>query len=827
MMDAPRTAPPEMVARCRSHDWATTALGARTTWPATLQAALCLVLDAPTPMCLYIGAEYVMLYNDAFRRILGTKHPSAFAQPAAAVWPEIWSGSRPQLESVRTGGAGLDVRDVPFLIDRTDGGSAEEAWFDYTLMAVRGEACTDEWATGTDVVAVLALVTDTTARVRGEQTLAMERARLASVLTVMGDAHIAMDRDWRVLAMNPAAERITGRSADQVIGRTHWEVWPQSVGTELERQYRHAMRTRVPVQFETRYTEAGAVDVHVEMDAVPTADGGLGVFGRDVTARRLAEAANARLLADTLAERVRTDEILEGMADAHFVLDADFRFVSANPAMSRYVGLSRAALLGRSIWELFPGTIDTIFERSYRRVASEGAHVHFIGEYDENGLTLVPEVDAYPAPGGGVAVFWRDIRPRLLADRERERLLVAERAARADAEAAQSRAEAVLASISDAFYLLDRDWRFTYVNAAAEPLLQTTGDKLLGRTLWEMFPGVIGSVFEAPYREAMATGRTTSAEAFFAPLDTWFDVRTFPWDEGLMVYFRDIGAREAAEAEREALLAATEAARRDAEDAKRAAEHERERAMEANRAKSDFLTVMSHELRTPLNAIGGYTQLLQLGIRGPVTVEQHADLERIQRSQHHLLGLINGVLNYAKIEAGAVEYHIEDVDVEAVLGACEALIGPQVRSKGLTLEYRAGSRGLHVRADAEKLQQVVLNLLSNAVKFTKSGGRIALDASVIPPSADQCQREAQVEISVSDTGIGIAAHSVARVFEPFVQVDARLTRSEDGTGLGLAISRDLARGMGGEITVDTAPGAGSTFRLMVPAAESRERVRSG
>jgi signal transduction histidine kinase len=351
----------------------------------------------------------------------------------------------------------------------------------------------------------------------------------------------------------------------------------------------------------------------------------------------------------------------------------------------------------------------------------------------------------------------------------------------------------VLASIADAFYLLDHEWRFTYVNDAAEPLLQTTRDKLLGHTLWEMFPGVIGSPFEGPYREAMATGRVTSAEAYFPPLGTWFDVRTYPWEGGLMVHFRDIGQRKHAEAERDRLLEFAEEARRDAEA--------------ASRAKSEFLAVMSHELRTPLNAIGGYAELMELGIRGPITAEQRSDLARIQQSQRHLLGLINGVLNYARVEAGAVHYALSEVQVEEALSACEALVMPQLRSRDLTLDRQPCDPKLMVRADSEKLQQILLNLLSNAVKFTEPGGAVTIRCSGTHDA---------VRIEVTDTGIGIAEDQLARVFEPFVQVDAKLTRTREGTGLGLAISRDLARGMGGDITATSEPGVGSTFTLVLP-----------
>jgi signal transduction histidine kinase len=251
-------------------------------------------------------------------------------------------------------------------------------------------------------------------------------------------------------------------------------------------------------------------------------------------------------------------------------------------------------------------------------------------------------------------------------------------------------------------------------------------------------------------------------------------------------------------------------ARREVERLLVESETARDEAEAANRAKSEFLAVMSHELRTPLNAIGGYAELMELGIRGPITAEQRADLARIQTSQRHLLGLINGVLNYARVEAGAVHYRIEEVVLRDVVAECEALIAPQVLARGLSLRAGVCDHALRVRSDREKLQQVILNLLSNAVKFTDRGGHITLRCDEV---ADH-----RVRLEVEDTGIGIAPEQGARVFEPFVQVDARLTRTTDGTGLGLAISRDLARGMGGDLTMESTPGVGSTFTLTLPRA---------
>jgi PAS domain S-box-containing protein len=231
-------------------------------------------------------------------------------------------------------------------------------------------------------------------------------------------------------------------------------------------------------------------------------------------------------------------------------------------------------------------------------------------------------------------------------------------------------------------------------------------------------------------------------------------------------------------------------------------------AEDANRAKMEFLAVMSHELRTPLNAIGGYTQLLELGIHGPITDRQREALHRIRRSETHLLGLIEDVLNFAKIEAGRVTFDLEDVDAGTLMDGVHALVAPQMHEKGLRYE-RAPSPDARLTTDVEKARQILLNLLSNAVKFTPTGGTIRVGFGVRPGWVDIC---------VTDTGIGIAEDKVDAVFEPFVQVRS-YSSGQGGTGLGLAISRDLAKAMGGELSVRSRLGEGSTFTLALPVAK--------
>jgi signal transduction histidine kinase len=229
----------------------------------------------------------------------------------------------------------------------------------------------------------------------------------------------------------------------------------------------------------------------------------------------------------------------------------------------------------------------------------------------------------------------------------------------------------------------------------------------------------------------------------------------------------------------------------------------------ANRAKSEFLAVMSHELRTPLNAIEGYAELLEMGVHGPITELQRQDIIRIRKSQRHLLSLINGVLNFTRVEAGAAHYDVGPVSLADVLASCDTLMRTQMEHRGLNFRVDLCSAELSVLVDAEKLQQILLNLLTNASKFTPPGGSVHMWCNAEPDN---------VRITVKDTGRGIPAELVERIFEAFVQVDSRLTRTEEGVGLGLAISRDLARGMNGEISVVSEVGKGSAFTVVIPRA---------
>jgi len=407
-------------------------------------------------------------------------------------------------------------------------------------------------------------------------------------------------------------------------------------------------------------------------------------------------------------------------------------------------------------------------------------------------VDVVPETRPGETRPFRAYTLFSDVTEEVDAELERQRLMAAERAARQQMTRVLEQAPVAIAvtrgpthefELANASYrrllsereLLQRPAREAL--ADMDPAVFTLLDRVYASG--EPFVGV-----EVPVRY----DRQTSG----APVDAYFNLVYQP-------------LRDASGVVTGIVTVANEVT--DQVAARRTTDRARASAEEANLAKSQFLRTVSHELRTPLNAIAGYADLVTMGLRGPVTDEQRSDLERIKRASQHLLGLINDILSFAKLEAGQVELDVGDVSVPATVAEVEGLLAPQLAAKGL--QYMAGScaTDLVARADPERLRQILLNLLGNAAKFTPEGGQIAIECA---------EQDHEVAIRVRDTGIGIPPEALERIFDPFVQVGRDLRAPSDGVGLGLAISRDLARRMGGDLTVESRVGEGSTFTLLLP-----------
>ena len=362
--------------------------------------------------------------------------------------------------------------------------------------------------------------------------------------------------------------------------------------------------------------------------------------------------------------------------------------------------------------------------------------------------------------------------------------------------------ELMVDSVRDyAIFMLDPDGHVASWNKGAQRIKGYTASEIIGRHFSTFYPPEDIASGKPPMELKVAT-RTGKFEeegirirkdgsAFWASV-----VITAVRDaEGTLVGFakvtRDLTERRAAQ---EKALA----------DAKRLAKAEA-----ANTAKGEFLAAMSHELRTPLNAIGGYTELLSLGLGGPVNSEQLDYLDRIRKSQQHLLGIISDLLNFSRIEAGHISYDLVPIPLFKVIDAVIPMVETAAAAKGIKLRIDPASGDCLAIGDRARVDQILLNILSNAIKYTPTGGRITVACEASPDAAS---------ISVTDSGRGIPKEKLEAIFEPFVQLGRSLSSAHEGMGLGLSISRDLARAMSGDLIVVSRIGEGSKFTLILPRA---------
>jgi PAS domain S-box-containing protein len=478
---------------------------------------------------------------------------------------------------------------------------------------------------------------------------------------------------------------------------------------------------------------------------------------------------------------------------AIFALDPDGIVLSWNAGAQRLKGYRPEDIIGRSF---------TLFYPPADRAAGRPQHLLRIaardGRVEDEGWRVKKDGTYFWADV--VITALRDDTGQLVGYAKVTRDLTERRESEEQLKASEERFRLLVQNVRDyGIFMLDPNGNIASWNEGAERIEGYSEDEILGRHFSIFYPpedvaaGKPAWELEVASREGRLEDEgwrvRKDGDRFWA--NVVITALRNPAGEllGYTKVTRDLTERKAAE-------------ERALEDARRVAEAEA-----SSRAKSEFLASMSHELRTPLNAIGGYADLLALGLRGPVTEDQKRDLERIRQSQQHLLGIINDILNYSRIEAGHVAYDVEPVPLCQVIDAVRPMVEPQALTKGLSFKAEPCPPDLVVLADRTKAEQILLNLFSNAVKFTPSGGRITVSTT---------SSAAAASISVSDTGVGIAPENQHDVFEPFVQIGRSLTTSHEGTGLGLSISRDLARAMGGDLTLRSDVGQGSTFTLTLP-----------
>ena len=487
--------------------------------------------------------------------------------------------------------------------------------------------------------------------------------------------------------------------------------------------------------------------------------------------------------------------LVESVRDyAIFALDPAGNILTWNPGAERFKGYEANEIIGKhfSIFYTQPDrdrnwpAMELEIAAREGRFEDEGWRVRKDGSRFWANVVITALRDRKTGSLVGFGKVTRDLTERRMAE---ERLRTSE-----------ERFRLLIDNVRDyGLFNLDLDGKVTSWNVGAERIAGYSADEIIGRHF---------SVFYPP--EDVATGKP-EAELETVRMEGRFEEEGWRVRKGGARYWSNVvitavygpnGSLVGFGKVTRDLTERREASERALADARRVAAAE-----SANRTKSEFLTAMSHELRTPLNAIGGYAELLTMGLGGPVSTEQQDYLDRIRRSQQHLLGIINDILNFSRIEAGQVVYDIQRVSVAEVTDAVVPMILPQTEMKGLRV-IRNTNSATHVDADRGKLEQVLLNLLSNATKFTNEG----------TIEIESFEEGDHAGLRVCDTGVGIPADKLNSIFEPFVQVGRSLTTPHEGTGLGLAISRDLARAMGGELSVTSEPGTGTTFSITLRKA---------
>lgn len=487
--------------------------------------------------------------------------------------------------------------------------------------------------------------------------------------------------------------------------------------------------------------------------------------------------------------------VVEGMRDGVIVLDVQNRIVDFNPAAQQLIGQPAAAIMGRLAGQVFAGRADLV-ER-YRDVLEASSEIVLGADETRRyfDLRISPLHDRQNRLNGRLIVL-RDITGRRQAEEALRR--------------SEQHFRQVVGSISDHIYMTEVTPEGRHINLYLSPHVENLTGYPLEKFAndWSFWPTVVIH----PDDQAAAAGQ---AARLARGQDSQLEYRLVRAN-GEIVWVRDSGRAEKDPIRQSILIYGVVSDITERKQAEAELALARDQALEASRLKTELLAKVSHELRTPLGAILGYAELLEIGVYDPISEKQKSAVSEIIDSAHTLTNLVNDLLDQAKLDAGKLELHFTSFTpadiLKKPLSKLEAIA--QEKSLSLTTEIAAEVPPI-LMGDPVRLQQILVNLMDNAVKFTRAGGvQVRLER---PDSAHW-------SIKVADTGIGIPHEAQAHIFEPFGQVDGSVTREYAGTGLGLSMVKQLANLMGGEVTLESEVGRGSTFTVLLPLPSREEKI---
>ncbi len=507
----------------------------------------------------------------------------------------------------------------------------------------------------------------------------------------------------------------------------------------------------------------------------------------DLTERKRIEAAAE-------ASRQQVEHILDSVSDAFAALDTRWRYIYVNERAAQIFGRRREDLIGKHIWTEFPEGVDQPLYHAYQRAMNERTHISLEEYYPSYDRWFENRI--YPSRDG-ISIFFHDISERKRAE--------------AALEVSEVRYRSVIAAMSEGVVLRDANGLIIDCNASAERIMGSTLAQIRGKRFlnpaWQAFreDGSPLPDSERPTQATLNTRRAHSNQVIgFRRADgtmLWLSMTTQPLFgsggdrlTGVVNTFTDITDRR----RDEGLRAAKEAAEI------------------ASLSKSAFLARMSHELRTPLNSILGFAQLLQYDPAVHEDEKSQKKVGHILEAGHHLMAMVDEILDLSRIEAGAMSMSSKPADIDNLIQECIALSVPQATARNILFDYAGAPGSAWVRGDRTRLRQIFVNLLSNAVKYNRHAGSVYISLG---------GDDAHVEIAVRDTGPGLTQAQIEALYQPFNRLGAE-GGSTEGTGIGLVIVKQLVEAMSGSIEVRSTPGKGTTFTLVFPRVAAGVEARN-
>jgi PAS domain S-box-containing protein len=656
-----------------------------------------------------------------------------------------------------------------------------------------------------------------------EAALKESEANYKELANSISDVFFAMDKDLKYTYWNTASEKLTGISARDAIGKSLYDLFPEVKGTKADRAYREVLRTQKPQNLVNEYQLEGE-HLFFEISAYPSKRG-LSVFVKDITERKKAE--------DELREsEQRFRNIFNNVIDGILLADVkEKKFYTGNKMICRMLGYSLEEIKDLGVMDIHPKQDQHyVVDQFEKQTKGKFTMARNIPVKRKDGSVFYADINSAPLKLSGKTYLmgiFRDITDRRLAEedlRQRTHELserVKELKCLYEIDEISRKKEITIKEIlRKTVRVIPQGYQYPKVTRCfitfEDKKFKTSNFR---KTKWMQKEDIIiddkktGSVNvcylekkpemdEGPFLKEERDLINTIAKRLGQTIERY---------QALEALRKSRNHLEVSVRERTAELHQIIAKLKDEIAERKLVEKklvESKLALQAaNRAKSEFLANMSHELRTPLNSIIGFSDVILDGMAGSITEKQKEYLNDILESGKDLLNLINDILDLSKIEARKMEIEVREFSLRNLLDRILALFMESALKHNITLRQDIPQNIGYVAADEKKIKQVLFNLLSNAIKFTQDGGTVGITA---------CRTDKEIQITVWDTGIGIAKEDIRKLFQPFQQLESIFTKKAQGTGLGLNLSKKLVELQGGRIWVESELGKGSKFSFTIP-----------